>query len=86
MDKTIADLFCDTYVVSDPNGKCCYILIPGLENNSRLMNDKSLIFGSGSNPKKLTTFEGKPAYQNHFAWFISNAYHVGVVNWVKIDT
>ena len=63
MDKTIADLFCDTYVASDPNGKCCYILIPGLENNSRLMNDKSLIFGSGSNPKKLTTFEGKPAYQ-----------------------
>lgn len=63
MNKTIADLFCDNYVVTDPSGKCCYILIPGIESNARFMSDTSLIFGSGSNPRKFVTYEGKPAYQ-----------------------
>lgn len=63
MVKTIAERFCDTYVVSDPSGNWSYILVPGLESNSRLMSNQSLIFGTGANLKKFTTFEGVPAYQ-----------------------
>lgn len=64
---SIADLFCDTYIVSE--GCCSYIMLPSLLIDASRGGQLAYILQPNAREQCLTEFEGVPAYRirNRFA-------------------
>lgn len=59
--KTLSDLFCDTYIVSD--GDSCYIQLPVVLTSSRYKDNIDLVLTQDASRARLVWHDGVPAYK-----------------------